>query len=127
MMNGAVANPDAPNLGVWSPGQKSLRGNKAILGYLERETVHVNGNDFSLVSIFNLSAYDLLVNFVAPAGVLFFAVMWLGHCHLHCSWQGAPSDALYHKQPGSWRRGKRRPGDFKVGGLSALTAGRYVS
>jgi hypothetical protein len=80
-MDRAMADADAPNLGVGAAGKQTAGRGQRIFPHLKRPGVYVKGHDLPLVAGLHLGAHLLFVECCAAAGVLLLAIPWLGSRH----------------------------------------------
>jgi hypothetical protein len=80
-MEGTVADPEEPYLGVRMPGKKAVGSHNGVLSYLECTGFDIDSEDFALVALLHLGTYLALIDFIAASGGLFFAITRMSHCH----------------------------------------------
>jgi hypothetical protein len=78
-VNATVADPDAPNLGIWVAGQEALGSRERIFSHLKHTGFYINSDNLALIALFHLRTDLSLVDLLASSCMIFFAVTWLSH------------------------------------------------
>jgi hypothetical protein len=80
-MNGTIADPHNPGLGIWQTLIKLSRSYHRIVRKLEGSGFDINCHNLAMITFLNLLAHLRLVNLIATSSKLFFAVAGLSNCH----------------------------------------------
>jgi hypothetical protein len=80
-MNGTIADPHNPRLGIWQTLIKLSRGYHRIVRKLEGSGFDVNRHYLAMIAFLDLLAHLRFINLITTSSKLFFAVAGLSNCH----------------------------------------------
>jgi hypothetical protein len=80
-MNGTVANPHNPRLGIWQTLIKLSSRSHRIVCKLEGSGFNIDRHYLAMIAFFDLLAHLRFINLITTSRKLFFAVAGLSNCH----------------------------------------------
>jgi hypothetical protein len=80
-MNGTIADPHNPRLGIWQTLIKLSGSNHRVVRQFKSSSLNVNRHDFPMIAFLNLLTHLRLINLITTSSKLFFAIAGLSNYH----------------------------------------------